>query len=156
MMKTFDPYRTRSIRFTGLREVGPWRMKVYHIVYEDSDVSPELAAAALEAAENILVDLEITDRTYGVGFIGIHQGKNANFVFVDWWADENELHHRLFLSDAERPDELRPQTPGGAVACVWDLYLINHERSAWVKYVLQPPDRPDIGAYLKSTLDAAV
>jgi hypothetical protein len=38
----------------------------------------------------------ITPSRYGAGFLRIHVGCGANFVFVDWWAEEKELHHHVF------------------------------------------------------------
>ncbi len=29
-----------------------------------------------------------------LGFIGAHDGRNAAFIFVDFWGNENELFHR--------------------------------------------------------------
>ena len=91
---------------------------------------------------------------YGVGFIGVHQGRTGNFVFVDWWADENELHYHVYVSPLERPADLEYMTPTDLSACAWDLFLIGHERDAWVNNVLKFSDNPDLDDYLQARLNA--
>jgi hypothetical protein len=74
--------------------------------------------------------------------------RGANFVFVDWWADENELHHHVFISSSDDPLSLKEKTRNGPAACVWDLGVLAHEREAWVDTVLANPKGPDPDAYL--------
>ena len=95
----------------------------------------------------------IKSRHYEVGFLGIHDGRTSNFVFVDWWADENELHHHVFISPPDKPAELLDMTATGPTACVWDLRGIGFERDAWVSTVLRNAGGPDIDAYLAQRLN---
>jgi hypothetical protein len=95
----------------------------------------------------------VTDDRYGVGFVGAHDGRGANFVFVDWWAAEDELHHHTWLSSKEEPGTLRATGPDDFTACAWDLAVIGHERAAWVRHVLARAEGPDIDAYLCDGLD---
>jgi hypothetical protein len=64
-----------------------------------------------------------TVNNYGVGFIGVHDGRGAAFVFVDFWGNENELFHRVFLSRDNDPEKLAPTAPADSSVCVWDLHL---------------------------------
>jgi hypothetical protein len=90
---------------------------------------------------------------YGVGFMGVHDGRGANFVFVDWWANEDELHHHAWLSSKEKPGALLVTGPGDFTACAWDLAVIAHERAAGVRHVLARAQGPDIDAYLADRLN---
>jgi len=54
---------------------------------------------------------------------------------VDWWANEDELHHHAWLSSKEEPGRLRA-TGRDFTACAWDLAVIGHERGAWIRHVL--------------------
>lgn len=47
--------------------------------------------------------LASTEGCYGVGFLGVHDGRGADFVFIDWWAEENELHHHLYMASHNQP-----------------------------------------------------
>jgi hypothetical protein len=97
MLKLTEPYAPRPIRFLGLWENAGWRMKVYGIAYRRSLPRADLIEAAQTIALGCLPQPAITDQRYGVGFIGIHDGRGASFVFIDWFADENELHHHVFI-----------------------------------------------------------
>ena len=124
-MTTIEPgtYEKRPVRYLGLLRVGEWRLKEYGISHAGERPESELVAAAQNvAAQRLSANANPTNH-YGVGFLGIHEGKTGNFVFVDWWADENELHHHLFVSPSDRPADLEYKTPTGLSACVWDLVV---------------------------------
>ncbi len=93
---------------------------------------------------------------YGLGFLGVHQGRGANFVFIDWWADENELHHHVYVSSPSAPERLEYGMPTGPIACVWDMVVMSFERQAWLETILNNPAGPDPEAYLARRLDAMV
>lgn len=77
-------------------------------------------------------------------------------MFVDWWADENELHHHVYVSPSADPSNLEYKTPTGLTACAWDLFLIGFERDAWVRHVLQESESPDLEGYLGARLNGDV
>lgn len=156
MLVLQEPYKPRHIRFLELWEVAGWRLKVYGIAYQGQHPRPELIAAAKEVARQRLAQCTADQSHYGVGFVGIHDGKTANFVFVDWWADENELHHHVYVSPLDRPDKLEYMTPTGLIACVWDLRVMSFERQAWLDTVLSNPHGPDLDAYLERQLNEDV
>lgn len=146
-----EDFRPRPARFLGLWEIGGWRMKAYGLHAEHKRVLPELVNAARDLAATVLPH---ASDAYGVGFIGVHCGRDSNFIFIDWWANENELHHHVFVSSLEKPLELAP-APDGVIACVWDLQVIWFERNVWVEKVLNNSRGADVEAYLKKVLDDA-
>jgi len=152
-MKLNKPYRTRQIRFLDLWTIGSFRIKAYTISYRNEAVDPALIAAARATAQQRLEQSAGASNHYKVGFVGIHEGRDGNFVFVDWWADENELHHHVYVSAAATPDRLEYRTPTGLNACAWDLRLIGHERDQWVEAVLKSYPEPDVDAYLEARLE---
>jgi len=111
-------------------------------------------ASEQEAAKRLALQVLPTDPGYGVGFIGAHDARGGCYAFVDWWTNENELHHKSFLGPS--PDELRPAGPNDSAACVWDLAVIDFERRAWHELVLKRADAPGVEAYLARQLDATV
>lgn len=141
-----EPYAPRPFRFLELWEVNGWRIKVYGIAYKGELPRPELVEAAKVRALAHLVDN--SDPHYSVGFLGVHDGRGANFIFIDYWADENELHHHVYISPTDDVPNFRYATPTGLIACVWDLQLMAFERQAWVETVLANPAGPDVEAYL--------
>jgi len=156
MTSTFSPYEQRPIRFLELWLHAGWRIKVYGIAHGRPTPRPELVEAAKAAASQRLDAVAKSQRHYSVGFLGVHDGRTAHFVFVDWWADENELHHHVYVSPTEDPARLSYVTPTGLAACVWDLRVMAFERQAWVETVLKRAHDPDFKAYLRERLNEDV
>jgi hypothetical protein len=149
-------YKTRSIHFLGLWELNQWKLKTYGISYTGDPVSQILVDAAEKIARERLSKSAVDTNHYSIGFIGIHEGKTGNFIFIDWWADENELHHHVYVSSQEKPEAFEYMTPSGLTACVWDLFVIGHERDAWVDCVLKQHGEPGFECYLNRTIDKVV
>jgi prepilin-type processing-associated H-X9-DG protein len=150
---TISPYEKRAIRFLEVWRAGGWRLKVYGIAHARATPRPELIAAAKLVAQPRLESAPGSLSHYSVGFLGVHDGRTANFVFVDWWADENELHHHVYVSPTDQPSRFAYVTPTGLAACVWDLRVMAFERQAWLDPVLKRPHGPDLDAYLRQTLN---
>lgn len=142
------------MRPLGLLEVDGWRLKLYAIAYRRPAPRPELVSAAKSLVPAVLPCND--GAAYGVGFIGIHDGRDSCFVFVDWWQDQDELHHHVFVSPSDEPVALRDRTGSGLIACVWDLAVLSFERKAWVDSVLRNPNEPDLAAYLATVMSADV
>jgi hypothetical protein len=155
-MRLAEPYAPRAVRCLDLLAFDGWRLKLYGITYRGERPVEALADAAVAAAEESLPRPAISEDRYGVGFVGAHDGRGANFVFVNWWANEDELHHHTWLSSKEEPGSLRATGPDDLTACAWDLAVIGHERVAWVRHVLTRAEGPDLDAYLDDRLDGDV
>ncbi|MCE7859427.1 MAG: isochorismatase [Chloroflexi bacterium CFX2] len=156
MFKLVEPYQKRPIRFLELWEKDGWRLKVYSLAYQ----MPLARAHVVETSKTVLwKHLQEVARDkphYSVGFIGINDGRGAIFSFVDFWADENELHHHVFVSPKEEVEKLEYRTPTGLTACVWDAALLAFERQAWVDTMLNNPDEPSLEQYLLTQMNQDV
>ena len=150
-----EAYAMRPIRCRGVLEAEGWRLKLYEAAYDRERPRPELVEAA-KGLVNRLPQPPDSDGRYGVGFLCAHDGRGGCYAFVDWWADENELHHLIYTAPADRPAELEPVGPGDLTACVWDLAIMAFEREAWLDTVLKNPDGPDLDRYLEVTFDGDV
>ena len=147
-----EPYQPRAFRFIELCQFGKWRMKLYGIACQGEFPRTELLVAAKKIAATELTKFEPND--FYLGFIGAHDRRNAAFVFVDFWGNENELFHRVFLSrDGERAD-LSPASDSDPSVCVWDLALQSFERAAWIKHVLLKADAPNFAGYLSERMNS--
>jgi len=151
-----EAYKRRSVTTRGVQQVGDWRLKVYGISYGAHEPGTELVKAALAVAETNLPRPAQASTRYGVGFLGIHEGRSCNFVFLDWWEDETDLRHNVFLSTLDEPTQLRPSSADEPAACVWDIAVLAHERSAWIKHVLANQEEPDLDSYLADTLSGPI
>ena len=146
-----EPYRPRPVVFLDLWEPDGWTLKAYGISYAHQKPGASLIAAARQRAFDCLPAAG-ENGNYGVGFAGIHEGREFNFVFVCWWAGENELHMRRFVSTEDEPANLREATENDCFSCVFDLQLIWFERNAWLEKVLVNSQGPNVQAYLKKRL----
>jgi hypothetical protein len=150
------PYEPRPIRFLEIWEIENWRLKLYGISHGRALPRVELIAAARQIAVRQLRSIPNSLPHYRLGFLGVHEGRGSNFVFLDFWANENELHHHVSVSPTESPADFTCVTPTGLSACVWDLRLQSFERDAWVTHVLQCPESPDFDGYLAARLNIDV
>jgi len=151
-----EPYEARSVRFLEEWPHEGWRLKVYGIAYRRERPRPELVETAKRLARVRLPRPATEGGRYGVGFVGVHEGRGSNFVFIDWWADENELHHHVYAAASDELESLRYVTPTGLSACVWDLRVQAYEREAWLEEVLKNPRGPDLEGYLARRLNEEV
>jgi hypothetical protein len=131
-------YEPRTIRFIRDERIGDWRMKVYGIGTHAPDPRPEFVAATLDAARGALPD------GGGAGFVIAHDAAGAGLGLVYWWANENEIHGRFFLSPFDDPGNVT-MIDGTGLACVWELEILDFERRAWLEYVLK---KGDLDGYL--------
>jgi hypothetical protein len=146
----FVVYEARTFRFIELLSIYDWRMKFYGIAWNQELPRSELLEAARRIAAETLA--KETANNYKVGFVGAHDGRNACFIFVDFWGNENELFHRVFVSRDNDPNSLARAEDSDSSVCVWDLRLQNFEREAWIKHVLRKSQAPDFEGYLTERL----
>jgi hypothetical protein len=149
-----EAYEPRAFRFIEVLIIDDWQMKLYGIAWRQELPRPEL----LEAAKRIAIDelRHAMPKNYRVGFVAAHDGKDACVVFVDYWGNENELFHRVFLSRSKDPNTLTSTKSSDSSVCVWDLRLQSFEREAWIKHVLQKPRSPDFRGYLDERLNEEI
>lgn len=155
-MKIRHGYQPRTVRFLELWESVGWRIKLYHIALDEEDVRGELVEAAKSMARGRLPTPAVAPGRFGVGFMAVHEGRGSNLVFLDWWSDENELRHHVFISYPEAPTALVDVTSTSLWGCVWDVGLVAFERDAWIETALSALGTPDLERYLARQLQGAV
>ena len=133
------PYEPRLVSFLG--RTG--RLKHYGIAFTGNAPRPELAAATRRAGKHA-----VPSGAYG--FTIAHDAATAGLAIVYWWANDNEIHKHVFAAPLADPAALEP-ADGTAMACVWELEVIEFERRAWLEDVLKDGD-PE--RYLERTLDS--
>jgi hypothetical protein len=146
------PYRARRIRPLGLWSAAGFRLKAYAIEHA-GPADEALVAAARRMIERDLAERPTAQTTYGVGFVGVHDGRGMNQVFLDLWCNENELIHRVWISPKDDPGALVPPPADFNSVCVWDLGLQAKERDAWLACALARAGGPDLEAYLARRFD---
>lgn len=150
------PYQKKPIRFLDDWIWGGWTLKVDGIAYDVVRPADTLMGIARGIAAERLAQSAGDCIQNSLGFVGIHQGKTGNFVFVDWCADENALLHHVYVSPVEYPEQFEYRTPSGLTACVCDLPVICHEREDWLESVLKSYQLLDELGYLENVFNGEV
>lgn len=150
-------YQPRNVRTLAPLRIGDWQMKFHAISAGEDGPGPALIEAAQAAAQRILPrPAVIPPQRYGLGFLIVHAGLDADFVLVCWWGSQNELHLRVLTSPPGQPQHLRERSNlDGSIACVWDLAVIWSEREAWAKYMMCG-EQADAQGYLAAALDGKI
>jgi hypothetical protein len=149
-LKGFD-YAKRLVRSLGIWEMNGWNLKVYGIsatrdLWHQTTVATTVVESARQVAETVFTPSRRME-SYGLGFVIVHEGLLANWLFLDWWADEIQVRHQIFRSDLRNPTGFARVT-NDLVARIWELPVIAFEREAWVETMLKSPYRPDVRKYL--------
>jgi hypothetical protein len=136
-------------------EINGWKLKVYGIsATRDLSDKDTVAAVMIERGRQIAESVfarNPTTNSYGLGYVIFHEGRLANWLLLDWWADEIQIRHHLYRSDSATPAGFERVT-SDLIACIWELRLIAFEREAWIETMLKSPDRPDVQRYLAARL----
>jgi hypothetical protein len=81
----------------------------------------------------------------------------GSYLLVYSWIFDDVLECRPVVAgvpDLGCPDDDPTHfipSPGRWIGCVWELAPLTHERSAWVRHVLQPPS-PNLPGYVADQL----
>lgn len=159
-------YRERSIRFMRLLEWGDWKVKVYSIsLHLGEVVEEEVLDLAWENAREYLASPRASVTAAGVdwaalpahgaAFLTVHQGREAVFSLLDFWVDENILHHQTWVKPTGE-GAFTNVSASGASACVWEMAVQIHEREAWLRHVYNRSGEADFGAYFADVLNGDV
>lgn len=149
-------YEPRPVRFLELWTIHGWRLKLYGISHNRPSPRSELIETAKAITTMRLRERPTGHAHYSVGFLGIHDGRGENQIFLDFWVNENELIHWYWISTPENPADLYVPSEDHNSVCVWDLMVQCFERQAWLDCVLANPKGPDFEAYLQRRLDAVL
>lgn len=118
-------FREKFLRAPGVVEVAGRQIKRYHVNGSDYDIEQVIQRAAYAFLPRLLPSVD--QETPPAGFVVLHR-------------------NRLLGCDDEDPANFR-QLSRPWIGCVWELAPFGHERSAWVRHVLEP-DPPDLDGYL--------
>lgn len=152
-MHNFEIYKKRAIKFLEQTDLDGWRIKVYGITADSQNLPVNLI---MEGKNVVLANLPqpaVTEHRYGVGFLIIHHGAMANWFLLNWWENEDIIHHQVFSSPTTDPSKITPVADKSIMACVYELEVYSFEREAWIDTVLSNAKAPDFEEYLQARLD---
>jgi len=132
----FEPYASRPWQFVGIEPIAGWQLKHYRLWYA-ARAKPDWSrfSAAMPLLADALPQPAVTAERAGLGFVIAHAGRGVDYLVLNWWDNENEWRHQVWLralhAEAEWQAPERGESP-----CVWDLALIHFEREAYVDWLL--------------------
>ena len=154
-VNNIEPYEKRPVEFLKQVSSGGWRIKVYGISAKSEPLSKELVSEGIKAVLSHLPQPALAEQRYGVGFLIIHQGTMRNWFLLDWWENEDIMHHRLFSSPLNNPNSITSEPDRSLIACVHELRIISFESEAWIKTVLCKDCEPSFDEYLKLSFNCS-
>jgi hypothetical protein len=142
-------YRLRSISALGWETAGSWCVKRYGVSALRETPPDRVQDMARDAVLRSLPAAYPDALSFAYSIV--HEDEDGCYVVVGWWSRNRViLHTRTWLADWADLGTLT-EAPANATACIWELVPMAHERSAWVRHVVQP-DEPDLDAYRTDTV----
>lgn len=131
-----ERYAARPWQFCGVQGLAGWQLKTYRIWYPAREpVDWAIFANASDALEAALPQPPSNAQRSGVGFVIAHAGRGVDYLLLNWWDNENEWRHRIWIRELKANRHWHEPKQGES-ACVWDLALIHFEREACVDWLL--------------------
>ena len=152
-MHKFETYKNRAIKFLEQTDLDGWRIKIYGITADSENLPTYLIAEGKNVVLAHLPQPGLTEQRYGVGFLIIHHGTMANWFLLNWWGNEDIIHHQVFSSPFNDPRTISPVADKSIMACVYELEVYSFEREAWIDTVLSNAKGPDFEKYLRERLN---
>lgn len=146
----------KYLRTSEVIEVAGRWVKRYDISSADGQIAEGIQKAAYDFLPRLLPAPD--GEAPPAGWVVLHKGAAIPAYLVAYsWTWGNVVECRAAVAgipelgcDDENPENFmvldRPW-----MGCVWELAPLGHERSAWIRHVLQP-DEPDLRGYLADTL----
>ena len=142
-----DTYTPRRFRDGGLVALGTSRFKFYLIDSAgDASDADAMEAAVRDYARACPHVWTIDDSA--LGHIIVHRGEEALWLLVQWWVGGGIL--RGLLAKSELGQTRFVPADSSLIGCVWELQVVEHERTAWVRHMMSAA--PDMDAFLSDRL----
>jgi hypothetical protein len=145
----------KDLRSLAVINLDDRQLKRYHIDQTTRPLESEVIEAAYHVLPKILPPLE---GDFTSGWVVLHRGSDTGAYIVAYsWVWDNVVEVRSYAAgqpvlgcpDTDPTNFVEVNKPWAG--CVWELAVMEHERSAWARHVLLP-DEPDLGGYLYDTV----
>ena len=144
-------FTDKDLRALPATAVGSRQLKRYLIDQPSRRLEPEVVAAAEAMVPSLVAP---NDGTPATGWVVVHRGAdNGAYLLVYSWVWDNvvELHYAAagqpVLGCADDDPTHFTEMVKPWIGCIWELAVLEHERSAWARHLLTPA-RADLVGYL--------
>ncbi|MEM1327163.1 MAG: hypothetical protein AAGI23_14470 [Bacteroidota bacterium] len=150
---TFTPYRNRSIAFQQAEQIGDWHVKIYTISHQSSFAANKTLQEAIKQLPDWLkaVDDSCIWALHRLGFLIVHEGEDGIWILLYWWMNGEMLGNYLYIANISAPTQIKASPYPYGLVCVWELEVVQHERTAWVRHLLKEGEA-DVEGYLEDVL----
>jgi hypothetical protein len=136
----------RHLRPLERLAVRGWHVKRYEITVDGQPIPADVVRAADTTTGELLPHEPPADNTPLAAFSVLHRGQDAVWLNAYAWCHEAIAWCRVASAPLDDPTGFEPVAEP-LIGCVWELAVLVHERSAWVRHALEP-QRPDLDGYL--------
>jgi hypothetical protein len=156
--QTLQAYRSRPVRFLGVKAHVGWRMKTYSISAKAERVDADVVDHVRTLVPGWLEHHKAYPlQNHGIAYLILHEAREGCFAILSWWIDSNMLQTFVHLATDEHRRDFHAFSDRGIFTCVWELAVHWFERNAWVEHVLSHPEDPfAIKGYLTVHLNADI
>ncbi|MGN9811714.1 hypothetical protein ACTMSW_20435 [Micromonospora sp. BQ11] len=149
-------FRDKELRVPEPLTLAGRRIKRYHIDQPGRRLEAHVQRAAYDYLPALLPPAG-EDGTPAGTWVVLHRGADTGAYLLAYsWFFDNVVEARIAVAGQPAvgsPDDdpthfTEMRRP--AVGCVWELGVLEHERTAWIRHILAP-DRPDLDAWLADT-----
>ncbi|MBL4707384.1 MAG: hypothetical protein JKY48_02965 [Flavobacteriales bacterium] len=144
-------YKKRHIHFSGIELQESWKIKYYKIGCEEN-------FQALDYFQYVKSQVPLILRQavkhHHEAFVVVHEASDGIWTIISWWTGVEMLMIQTYFSSSSILLELIPLKERGALACVWEMAVVSHEREAWIQHVLKESSAPDFERYEEDVIDA--
>lgn len=123
---------------------GQWPVKRYELTLDGEELSPAVRAAADGATEKMVAPY-VPDRD-SAAFSVLHFGEGRVWLNVYMWCHEAIVRCVMASAPKDNPESFEPLDEP-LIGCVWELPVLEFERSSWVRNMLLI--EPSLNAYLR-------
>lgn len=149
-----EEYKTRTIQFRELIEVGDWKVKIYTVSASGSFDHPIFYQNVLAQLPNwFQMENGFESSNFKVAFLIIHSGAEGIFSLINWWIGGNMRNTNIFITNPLVPEVFKKISGNGLAACQWELEIIYHESNSWTKNILKKGVNPDFESYLEDVIN---
>lgn len=142
-----DHYAPRRFRDEGVLALATSRFKFYLIeAGGDRCDAKSVKEAVLGYARTCPHVWKIDDSA--LGHVIVHRGQEAVWLLAQWWIAGGIL--RGLMARSPLGEFCFGPAEAGLIGCVWELQVVEHERSAWIRHMMGVT--PDPAAFLADRL----
>lgn len=156
-IKEMEAYTARKIEFKEVFEIYDWSIKIYTISKNgDFDHPKFYDLVKTKLPKWLSMENSFVTSNEKVGFLILHSGNEGIFSLINWWVGNNMLNTHIFLTDSKNQIDFTKISGDGLASCIWELEVIYHERTSWLRNVLKQAQNPSYQAYLEDVYNGFV